>query len=166
MNDLEKVLTKELNKLIKTESIGRYHSFGDIYQINRALCILKVVITLLLATVAVYAVMNMPPILTMIGLFPYDMGFVVFAKIMEYTLVFCVTSVILYLSRKTCHDNVEIETKILYNSFVTPPPALMDAYRDARKQMINTGVICDDWDNKKLVSLGEIFEFIQQYKKI
>ena len=166
VNELEKVLTKELNALVKTESLGKYHSLDDIPIMNRALCTMKIGITLLLALVAVYVVMHNSPILLMIGLFPYDMTFMVFAKIMEYTLVFCVTTIILYFCRKTCHDGIEIETKILKGTFVTPTPTLMAAYRDAKRQMDNNGIECEDWEHKTLVSLGEISDFIELYKKL
>lgn len=166
MNELERSLQSELDELVKVESLGKYHSLSDIPAMNRAMCAMKIVISVILLVGMAIVIWNQSPIMLMLGIFPYELPFFVFAKIMEFTLLFCIGAILVQFSRKTCKDGIDKETKLILNSYITPSPKLLKAYRDARKQMINSGEHPDDWDHKKLISIDEVNQFLQQYKKL
>lgn len=165
MTEIERTMRKELNELIKNESLGKYHSLSEIPTVNRAICTIKIGVTLLLGIAVFAVILNHSPLLIVLEFFPYMETFYTFASIMEYTLLFCLLAITIHFSKKTCNDKIGIETRIIRNTYVTPTPLLMSTYRMASMQMRNSGMVCDDWEHKKLLKIGEIEEFIDQYSK-
>lgn len=166
MKTVETILRNELDKLVEIHSLGTYYSMCDIRKSALLSYHTQLAINAIIVMCLIIMVMYNDPILMLLELIPNTPKHFILAKTMEVLFLLLSMVVARFYFKTECDEFIVRETNGIRSTFGVITPELASAHETAIKYLSNAGIEMESWSGRHTVSIGELQDFIDIYKKI